>query len=82
LVTGRCEASPKCEGLSLSSLLIKPVQRVTKYELLLAEIEQGYHDLNQQIVHIKEARSAIRNLLSTVEERYASLISSISSQCV
>ncbi|EME28304.1 uncharacterized protein Gasu_41520 [Galdieria sulphuraria] len=65
----RCEASKKCEGLCLSSLLIKPVQRVTKYDLLLTEIENGYSCFNEQIFYIKEARSAIRDLLSTVEDR-------------
>ncbi|GJQ14726.1 hypothetical protein GpartN1_g6517.t1 [Galdieria partita] len=65
----RCESSSKCEGFFLSSFLIKPVQRVTKYDLLLAEIENGYSCLSQQIFHIKQARSAIRDLLSTVEER-------------
>jgi len=59
----RCEASPKCQGLCFTSFLIKPVQRVTKYDLLLREIETGCNCPYQ------EARLAIRELLSTIEQR-------------
>jgi len=39
-----CEANPLCKGLTLPSYLIKPIQRITKYPLLLKELLDNCED--------------------------------------
>lgn len=34
----RCQADPRTKGMPLSSFLIKPMQRITKYPLLIQKV--------------------------------------------
>lgn len=37
-VTKRCQSNTRIKGLPLSSFLIKPMQRITKYPLLVQKV--------------------------------------------
>lgn len=37
-LTKQCQADPRTQGLPLSSFLIKPMQRITKYPLLISKV--------------------------------------------
>eukprot|EP01135_Chromosphaera_perkinsii_P000256 Nk52_evm25s62 gene=Nk52_evmTU25s62 len=83
-----CEAHPSCRRLSLSDFLVKPVQRLTKYPLLLHSILKytprshiEYRDLLKAVVISRDMVSQINATLKADEEshRMAELMENLNS---
>lgn len=59
-VSRKCQSDPRTKGLPLSSFLIKPMQRITKYPLLIKKVKQqnflliGQSETTNNIVYAKE----------------------------
>eukprot|EP00484_Ammonia_sp_Unknown_P028543 CAMPEP_0197034938 /NCGR_PEP_ID=MMETSP1384-20130603/12862_1 /TAXON_ID=29189 /ORGANISM="Ammonia sp." /LENGTH=1140 /DNA_ID=CAMNT_0042464913 /DNA_START=88 /DNA_END=3510 /DNA_ORIENTATION=- len=67
---------PKCNGLDLKSYLIKPLQRITKYTLILREIikhtleeHPDYADLQLAMQKINEVNITINEKMKTFDQR-------------
>eukprot|EP00871_Galdieria_phlegrea_P004232 jgi/Galph1/480/GphlegSOOS_G5288.1 len=71
-IVALCEKCPRCKNLNLTSFLIKPVQRITKYNLLLKEMKKGYTTRNDQELYLEQAIEAIEEMLNLTETRNAS----------
>lgn len=62
----RCEEKPECSYQDLHSLLIQPIQRIPRYEMLLLDLlrktsksDKGYDVLEQAVEKIKDAAEFI-----------------------
>ena len=62
----QCESNPACRGLKLLDYLIKPVQRLCKYTLLLREIERATPDAHPEIQDLKLALEKITSIVNKV----------------
>ena len=51
--------NPRCRGLNLQSFLIKPLQRLTKYPLLLTELSKNTPDTLSDRVTLQKALGKI-----------------------
>eukprot|EP01114_Cavostelium_apophysatum_P005323 TRINITY_DN1615_c1_g2_i1.p1 TRINITY_DN1615_c1_g2~~TRINITY_DN1615_c1_g2_i1.p1 ORF type:complete len:637 (-),score=180.86 TRINITY_DN1615_c1_g2_i1:36-1946(-) len=65
----QCEAHPKCKGLNLGSFLIKPIQRICKYPLLLRELIKHTEGDNRDSQNLKIAAEKIEEVVGTINER-------------
>ena len=72
----QAEASPRCQGLSLSSYLIEPVQRVPRYEMLLKELlkntpssDPAYVPLEDSIRCVQEVARGMNQDMTEKENR-------------
>ena len=70
----RCQMHPKVKGMPLTSYLLKPMQRITKYPLLLGRLLRA---TAQQDV---ETRETLREAQAKVES-YLTAINSVSFAC-
>jgi len=74
-----CDAAqshPKCKGLDIKSFLVKPLQRITKYSLLLRELikhtlpsHPDYEQLQQAMAKINAVNTAINENMKTFDQR-------------
>ncbi|XP_076372509.1 dynamin associated protein 160 isoform X6 [Tachypleus tridentatus] len=67
-VTKRCAMDPRTKGMPLSSFLLKPMQRITKYPLLIKKIIDHTPKDHPDLVHLEEALVAAERLCSQVNE--------------
>src|SRR5689334_17134532 len=44
--------NPKCGGLNLASMLIKPIQRIPRYKLLLEELQRNTEPTHPDSAHL------------------------------
>ncbi|PRP83849.1 calmodulin-binding protein [Planoprotostelium fungivorum] len=65
----RCESNPVCRSLPLGSFLIKPVQRICKYPLLLRELIKVTPTGSSEHAQLLEAQQKIDLVLAEVNEQ-------------
>lgn len=63
-----CMADPRCRGLTLQSYLIKPIQRLCKYPLLLKAIYQNTAAEHADYESLREALSQMEKIVEYVNE--------------
>ncbi|CAL8105446.1 unnamed protein product [Calicophoron daubneyi] len=63
-----CEQKTRTKGLPLSSYLLKPVQRVTKYKLLIERIYNDTGESSPDYDQISSAMRMITNLLDSIND--------------
>ncbi|KYQ89024.1 pleckstrin (PH) domain-containing protein [Tieghemostelium lacteum] len=61
-------ASPECRQCPLDSFLIKPIQRLCKYPLLLRELIKNSNEKHSDIVPLEEAYTKIQTVVLSVNE--------------
>lgn len=59
---------PVCRGLMLNSFLIKPVQRICKYPLLLKDILKNSEDNPGDMVNLKMALEKLSTVITLVND--------------
>ena len=59
---------PIVRGLNLSSFLIKPVQRICKYPLIIREVLKYTEESNPDFDYLKRAMEKLEGVLSVVNE--------------
>ncbi|XP_065160133.1 intersectin-1 isoform X4 [Atheta coriaria] len=64
----KCQADPALKGLPLSSFLLKPMQRITKYPLLIEKIIENTPDNHPDYQDLLEARSMADKFLKRINE--------------
>jgi len=76
-----CHTDPRCKGLFLQSFLIKPIQRVCKYPLLLRELirytpedhadfqplQNAFNKINEVVANINEGQRQAEGLQRIIE---------------
>ena len=60
---------PNCRGLNLESFLLKPIQRICKYPLLLKELLKATEQDHKDRKLLEVASSKIDDIVKTVNER-------------
>lgn len=63
-----CHSDPQCKGLRLVDFLIKPVQRICKYPLLLRELLKHTSQEHTDFKSISEASSLIEEVVESLNE--------------
>jgi len=63
-----CEADSRCRGLQLFSFLIKPVQRICKYPLLLRELIKYTSEDHPDYADLLKAREKIDEIVDYINE--------------
>ncbi|KAL6048045.1 DH domain-containing protein, variant 2 [Balamuthia mandrillaris] len=63
-----CMSDPRCRGLNLFSFLIKPIQRVCKYPLLLKELLKHTPETHEDYADLVEAMTQVTNVVEHVNE--------------
>lgn len=63
------EYTPQTRGLSLNSFLIKPMQRITKYPLLIKELLKNTKEDHADYANLVEALSKLEIVANAVNER-------------
>jgi len=63
-----CHSDPRCKGLFLQSFLIKPIQRVCKYPLLLREMIRHTPEGHPDYQTLENAFSKINAVVSDINE--------------
>jgi len=61
--------SSKLSGIDLSSLLITPVQRIPRYELLLKELINCTWETHPDYTNLEKALQTIKGVASTINEK-------------
>ncbi|XP_072293292.1 intersectin-1 isoform X1 [Eucyclogobius newberryi] len=64
----RLAMDPRCKGMPLSSFLLKPMQRVTKYPLIIKNILENTPESHPDHSHLKAALEKAEELCSQVNE--------------
>ncbi|KAJ3211735.1 Myosin 10A, isoform D [Dinochytrium kinnereticum] len=64
----QCAASPDCKNLALSHFLLKPVQRICKYPLLLREIIRNTDVDHPDSANLQKALMKIETVVTIVNE--------------
>ncbi|GFT57802.1 intersectin-1 [Nephila pilipes] len=67
-ITKQCSADPRTKGMPLSSFLLKPMQRITKYPLLIQKIHEYTFEDHPDYAHLKEALNLAQQLCNQVNE--------------
>ncbi|XP_050430286.1 intersectin-1 [Adelges cooleyi] len=67
-VTKLCQSDCRTKGLPLSSFLIKPMQRITKYPLLVQKILENTPDSHPDRLHLNEALAKAEEICLQVNE--------------
>ncbi|GIY06586.1 intersectin-1 [Caerostris darwini] len=67
-VTKLCSTDPRTKGMPLSSFLLKPMQRITKYPLLIQKIHEFTPEDHPDYSHLKEALNLAQQLCNQVNE--------------
>ncbi|XP_066554588.1 intersectin-2 isoform X3 [Amia ocellicauda] len=58
----------RCKGMPLSSYLLKPMQRITRYPLIIKNILESTPETNPDYSHLREALEKAEELCSQVNE--------------
>ncbi|XP_063303615.1 intersectin-1 isoform X3 [Pelobates fuscus] len=64
----RLAMDPRCKGMPLSSFLLKPMQRVTRYPLIIKNIIENTPENHPDLSHLKLALEKAEELCSQVNE--------------
>lgn len=64
----RCCSDPRTKGMSLSSFLLKPMQRITKYPLLIKKIQEHTPKEHPDSTYLEEALHLAEQLCNQVNE--------------
>uniref|UniRef100_A0A8D2LNW5 Intersectin-1 n=1 Tax=Varanus komodoensis TaxID=61221 RepID=A0A8D2LNW5_VARKO len=64
----RLAMDPRCKGMPLSSFLLKPMQRVTRYPLIIKNILENTPENHPDHSHLKHALEKAEELCSQVNE--------------
>uniref|UniRef100_A0A3Q3LVF9 Intersectin 1 (SH3 domain protein) n=1 Tax=Mastacembelus armatus TaxID=205130 RepID=A0A3Q3LVF9_9TELE len=64
----RLAMDPRCKGMPLSSFLLKPMQRVTRYPLIIKNILENTPESHPDNSHLKAALEKAEELCSQVNE--------------
>ncbi|XP_066834388.1 intersectin-1 isoform X4 [Anser cygnoides] len=64
----RLAMDPRCKGMPLSSFLLKPMQRVTRYPLIIKNIIENTPENHPDHSHLKHALEKAEELCSQVNE--------------
>ncbi|XP_069034836.1 intersectin-1 isoform X5 [Lepisosteus oculatus] len=64
----RLAMDPRCKGMPLSSFLLKPMQRVTRYPLIIKNILENTPENHPDHSHLKQAQEKAEELCSQVNE--------------
>ncbi|XP_018584076.1 intersectin-1-like isoform X3 [Scleropages formosus] len=64
----RLAMDPRCKGMPLSSFLLKPMQRVTRYPLIIKNIMENTPENHPDHSHLKQAMEKAEELCSQVNE--------------
>ncbi|KAI9209512.1 uncharacterized protein BJ171DRAFT_119008 [Polychytrium aggregatum] len=64
-----CLLRPECRGLDLGSFLLKPVQRICKYPLLMKELLKHTSESHADFADLKRAYDTINKVVDVVNER-------------
>ncbi|XP_038262511.1 intersectin-1 isoform X5 [Dermochelys coriacea] len=64
----RLAMDPRCKGMPLSSFLLKPMQRVTRYPLIIKNIIENTPENHPDHSHLKHAMEKAEELCSQVNE--------------
>uniref|UniRef100_A0A3P8WQR6 Intersectin-1 n=1 Tax=Cynoglossus semilaevis TaxID=244447 RepID=A0A3P8WQR6_CYNSE len=64
----RLAMDPRCKGMPLSSFLLKPMQRVTRYPLIIKNTLENTPELHPDHSHLKAALEKAEELCSQVNE--------------
>jgi len=67
--TDKCMQNPECRGLTLFSFLIKPIQRICKYPLLLKDLLRNTPEDHPDHENLVNALSKIEEVVVYVNER-------------
>ncbi|GJQ83722.1 putative Eps15 homology domain protein [Trypoxylus dichotomus] len=71
-VVKKCQNNVKTKGMPLSSFLIKPMQRITKYPLLIGKIMENTADNHPDTPFLKTALEVAEDFLKQVNEKIRS----------
>lgn len=63
-----CHSDPRCKGLFLQSFLIKPIQRVCKYPLLLRELIKHTPEEHPDYEPLEGAMAKIKSVVDNINE--------------
>ena len=63
-----CHGDSRCKGLQLGAFLIKPVQRLCKYPLLLRELIKNTPEDHPDFADLKAAEAKVQTVVSFVNE--------------
>lgn len=64
----QCRSDPRCQGLSLESFLVMPVQRIPRYKLLLTELLKNTEESNKDYILLSKALEAIESVATLMNE--------------
>ncbi|XP_069927968.1 intersectin-1 isoform X7 [Oryctolagus cuniculus] len=64
----RLAMEPRCKGMPLSSFILKPMQRVTRYPLIIKNILENTPENHPDYSHLKHALEKAEELCSQVNE--------------
>lgn len=64
----KCQLNPRTKGMPLSSFLIKPMQRITKYPLFISKILKYTSPQHPDYYNLKTALSQMENFCQEVNE--------------
>ncbi|XP_033874350.3 intersectin-2 isoform X1 [Acipenser ruthenus] len=64
----RLATDPGCKGMPLSSFLLKPMQRITRYPLIIKNIQENTSETHPDYIHLKQALERTEELCSQVNE--------------
>ncbi|KFM70234.1 Intersectin-1, partial [Stegodyphus mimosarum] len=67
-VTKQCTMDPRTKGMPLSSFLLKPMQRITKYPLLIQKVHEYTSEEHPDHSYLKEALNLAQELCNQVNE--------------
>ncbi|KAI8922660.1 hypothetical protein BC831DRAFT_474959 [Entophlyctis helioformis] len=63
-----CTLRPECRGMDIGSFLLKPIQRICKYPLLLRELSKHTHERHTDYLSLQAASQAISDVVNYVNE--------------
>ncbi|XP_044748493.1 intersectin-1 isoform X2 [Coccinella septempunctata] len=64
----KAQLDPSVKGMPLSSFLIKPMQRITKYPLIIGKILENTDEIHKDHKHLKEALQVAEEFLNCINE--------------
>ncbi|MGH0129598.1 UNVERIFIED_CONTAM: hypothetical protein FKN15_012749 [Acipenser sinensis] len=64
----RLATDPGCKGMPFSSFLLKPMQRITRYPLIIKNILENTSETHPDYTHLKQALERAEELCSQVNE--------------